>query len=126
MLDSRDPGVGGLHRYRFGAAFSRRDEHARRRDLELLRDRMRQDALRRARLHDVVTHRGEGAGSGEPTSASNRNSRACGTDAAALADVGVDVGDSPAKRSPSERCAPPVFAAADLLQRLSLQPLDAD
>ena len=38
------------------------------------------------------------SGSGDPGSASNRNSRAPGTDAAALADVGVDVGDPPAKK----------------------------
>jgi hypothetical protein len=52
--------------------------------------RMRSDVPILSTMYPIAV---SGAGSGEPTSASNRNSRAPGTDAAALADVGVDVGE---------------------------------
>jgi hypothetical protein len=44
LLDDRDPGIGDGHRHRLGRAFGWRDQRAARRDLELLRDRMRQDS----------------------------------------------------------------------------------
>lgn len=53
-LDRCDPGVGDDHRHRLGRALGRRDERARRRPLEPLRDRMWQDALALADLDDHV------------------------------------------------------------------------
>jgi hypothetical protein len=79
---------------------------------QLLRDRMRQDALRCSDLLDDIAERGE-LDWLRPIRRAHRSSRAPGTDAAALADVGVDVGD------------PPEGDAGDLNDRRGARCLDA-
>jgi len=59
LLDVRDPGVRDRYGRRLRRALGRRDERAGRRDLEPLRDRMRQDALALADFLDDVSHRDE-------------------------------------------------------------------
>ena len=81
MLDDRDPRTGDDHRHRLGRAFGRRHQRAARRGLELLHDRMRQDALAPV-FSTMYPSAVSWAGSGDPTSASKRISRAPGTDVA--------------------------------------------
>jgi hypothetical protein len=57
LFHGRDPGMSDLHRHRLGRA--RRDQRTGRRGLELLRDRMRQDAVALADLLDDVAERRE-------------------------------------------------------------------